>query len=85
MHHCEANHGCCKFSGEALSRLRVIDVYEMCITMAPLECRYVALSYVWSSVNIPNTKTALPEKLPQTIEDAIRAAKDLGEWHWWVD
>jgi hypothetical protein len=85
MYHCEANHECYKFSEEALSQLRVINVYERCVVTPPPGCRYVALSYVWGSINISNTEAALPEKLPQTIEDAISAVKELGEWYLWVD
>jgi hypothetical protein len=85
MYYYEVNHRCYKFSEEAISRLRVIDIYERCVVEAPPGCRYVALSYVWGSISISDTKAGLPGKLPQTIEDAISAVKELGERYLWVD
>jgi hypothetical protein len=77
--------GCNAYSDEGLSQLKAINIYERLVVKAPSPCRYVALSYVWGSISITNVKTVYPETLPQTIEDAIIAVKELGESYLGVD
>jgi hypothetical protein len=62
------------------------------IVPATSSCQYLALSYVWgnSTVSLGKddsdlAKDQLPKYLPQTIEDAILAAKSLGYDYLWVD
>ncbi|KIM95325.1 hypothetical protein OIDMADRAFT_34090 [Oidiodendron maius Zn] len=65
--------------------LRLINVHDRSVVQAPSSCRYVALSYVWGFVKISHTGKNLPERLPQTIEDAILMVKLLEESYLWVD
>ncbi|KAF8850430.1 HET-domain-containing protein, partial [Acephala macrosclerotiorum] len=91
----------CEESGGAartLPHIRVIDVQSGSIIEAPHPCRYIALSYVWGNSNSAQLKrkalrfddrgspfARLPQKLPQTIEDAIHVTRSLGERYLWVD
>ena len=63
-------------------KMKVIDCAERRVVPAPLDCVYIALSYVWG------TNQACPsfdEKLPQTIEDSITTVLYLGYRYLWVD
>jgi hypothetical protein len=98
---CEAEHrdNCSspRIVSEQPLDMRVIDVDKMLVTSAPKSCKYVALSYVWGDLESPiklhkdNLKSwgingslsAL--KLPKTIADAIKLARDLKEHFLWVD
>lgn len=77
--------------------LRVIDVLNMCVTVVPQDCRFVALSYLWgknfqqlflTSKNLD--KLSMPqslskEHLPRTIKDTIKLTRMLGERYLWTD
>lgn len=77
--------------------LLVIDVHKRVIIEAPPDCEYTALSYVWGKVvgeehissqeDLKQLPKALlePDKMPRTIEDAIRVTKDIGLDYLWVD
>lgn len=79
-------------------RLRLIDVHEMCLVDAVGHERYVALSYVWGSVSMFQTKSAsleglcssgglrnVWEDLSRTVQDAIYAVRSLNERYLWTD
>lgn len=76
--------------------MRAIDVQNSCVVLAPPDCNYVALSYVWNSdiqlrllgQNLDEL-TALNglkyEALPKTIADAMHVTALIGERYLWVD
>lgn len=79
---------------------RVIDVQNMCITYAPLRCRYMALSYVLGTskqsrlilerfnedtLMQPGSLERTPSLIPNTIRDAITVVRRLQEQYLWVD
>ena len=79
-------------------QLRLIDVHERCLFLAPAPCRYIALSYVWGSAKVLQTtksnvaplhgKNGLDKYLidiPATIRDAIDLVAMIGESYLWVD
>ncbi|RAK90920.1 HET-domain-containing protein [Aspergillus costaricaensis CBS 115574] len=80
-----------------ITGLRVIDTRQRCITIAPVTCRYAALSYVWGATSTRLQATTknieqlamegfLESKiLPQTIDDAIVACRRLAIEYLWVD
>ncbi|PQE15015.1 heterokaryon incompatibility protein [Rutstroemia sp. NJR-2017a BVV2] len=78
----------------------LIDVWLQCLSYAPTDADYVALSYVWGSTNSTKTlKTNLEQfqranslagenehvRLPRTIRDAMVLTDILGERYLWVD
>ena len=63
-------------------QMKVIDCVERRIVPAPLDCVYIALSYVWGT---NQACPSLEEKLPQTIEDSITTVLHLGYRYLWVD
>lgn len=77
--------------------LRMIDVENMCVTIVPQDCRFVALSYLWgknfeqlftTSQNLPRLSkpgALSKEHLPQTIKDSITLTKLIGERYLWTD
>jgi hypothetical protein len=98
MTFCKSNHGelCLPSTTiyETTLKLSVIDVITRRVVFAKSGCKYVALSYVWVQVGIGESEVDrdvtltggfLPEKVPQTIEDAILVVKALGERFLWVD
>jgi hypothetical protein len=98
MTFCKSNHGeLCRPSTaiyETTLKLSVIDVITRRVVFAKPGCRYVALSYVWAQAGMGESEVDwdvtfadgfLPEKVPQTIEDAILVVKALGERFLWVD
>lgn len=99
---CEQEHGtrCNQFAwteaARPISGLLLIDVDQDCVTDAPPNARYIALSYVWGSVKqvryIKSTSATLRKPgtlsslgIPTTIRDAILCTKSLGERYLWVD
>jgi hypothetical protein len=77
--------------------LRVIDVKKRCILDAPVDCEYVALSYVWGSakqlLNEEETSDRLEmegglddshEDIPLTIRDAMLLCGSIGFQYIWI-
>lgn len=70
---------------------KFIDCHTRQIVPAKMEaCSYVALSYVWGnpSSDEPEIEVRpgyLPPKLPNTIEDAMKATIGLGFQYLWID
>ncbi|KAJ5738205.1 HET-domain-containing protein [Penicillium malachiteum] len=104
--HCEQEHGNhCKEHdwGIVMQRpqfLRVIDVDALCLVQPqdPMNCRFLALSYVWGGANTIKLTyrnqaammwsqglRELFDDLPRTIVDAMEIVKALGEKYLWVD
>jgi hypothetical protein len=67
--------------------LRVIDCTKRAVVLAPVNCQYVALSYVWGGMVLETDSTSelLPATLPRTIEDSIKATLLLGYNHLWIE
>ncbi|KAF2786839.1 HET-domain-containing protein, partial [Melanomma pulvis-pyrius CBS 109.77] len=67
--------------------LRVIDCRARTVRLAEPHEPYICLSYVWGKYSTISTfdGAALPSGLPQTIEDAIFVALELGIPQLWVD
>ncbi|TVY23112.1 hypothetical protein LHYA1_G008105 [Lachnellula hyalina] len=81
---------------QVLRSLLVIDSERMCIIDAPVDCRYVALSYCWGTVSmlkhtiqnsaaLRKTRALLDSNVPATIKDAIALVQEVGERYLWVD
>ena len=51
---CELEHNeSCQSASVALpSHVRMIDTYRKCIMDTPVDCHYVALSYVWQNTSV---------------------------------
>lgn len=74
---------------------RLVDVLDKCVRPTSMDCRYIALSYVWGAspkmaqlqLNVANAVTleragSLQDhisKVPQTILDAMEVVKAIGE------
>lgn len=81
---CEEAHNCAFGSRCPVSGLKVIEVTSRTIIEASVDCRYVALSYVWGK------ETAVSQTLdlqhpPQLIEDAISVTIVMGYEYLWID
>jgi hypothetical protein len=61
--------------------LKVIDCDTRTVVNAPLDCRWVALSYVWGPPPYDETL----QSPPQVIEDSIEVCELLGYRYLWVD
>lgn len=87
-------------NAHGIEGLRVIDVQEACITMAPANCEYVTLSYVWGSSDAARrslraTSASIrsleapgrlnAQDVPATIKDAMTACTKLWKRYLWVD
>ncbi|KAK4938310.1 hypothetical protein LTR10_021194 [Elasticomyces elasticus] len=67
-------------------RCQVIDCDNLEIVQHDPTVRYLALSYVWGqSGDSNNLEMTLLANAPQTVKDAIRVTKQLGERYLWVD
>jgi len=66
---------------------RLIDCINEKLCVAPLDCPYIALSYVWGNVacEAPLVSLELPKQLPKTIQDTIAVARALEVPYLWVD
>lgn len=64
---------------------QVIDCNARQVVVAPQDCKYVALSYVWGPGNAFTYQVKLPSRLPLTIEDGITVTLSLGFSYLWVD
>jgi Heterokaryon incompatibility protein (HET) len=78
--------------------LKFIDVVDLCVVNAPPQTRYFAVSYVWGGVeqmqltvencnelSRPGSLQQYWNKIPATIQDAIRFIGALHERYLWVD
>ncbi|KAI1085643.1 HET-domain-containing protein [Whalleya microplaca] len=86
---------CCPVK-QPICDLYLIDCHELTVVAAPIQSRYVALSYVWARAGSEDTAYRLrydednqtfflPEKLPLVVTDAIIVTKSLGFRYLWVD
>lgn len=97
---CETGTGhCCKprmSVSDKASQILLIDCQEMCLVKEKISCRYIALSYVWGSIeSVETTKARLVEfsqpnglkmaDMTRTVGDAILFVKQIGERYLWVD
>lgn len=89
------------FSCQSLQNLLLLDVEQNCLVLLPNSTRYFALSYLWgnlpdaaettmanlSALKHPGTlhPNSTNLKIPQTIRDAMRLIRRLGERYLWVD
>jgi hypothetical protein len=86
--YCEANHGTsCQPDPLRLRNFMVIDCYSRQVVLAPENCKYAALSYVWggSVEGDLDFRLSLPNPAPLAIEDAITCTASLGFSYLWVD
>ncbi|OCL03431.1 HET-domain-containing protein [Glonium stellatum] len=99
---CEKEHGAtCVGNSNVAQRLpeglRVIDVEEGRLTLAPPGCRYFSLSYVWGKAHVLQTTKANrvsleregalfshPE-IPQVVQNAMKLVAGMKERYLWVD
>lgn len=82
---CKKHHQSCSLgSYRSLVNLRVIDCWQRVLVDAPIDCRYVALSYVWGEPS-SSEDFVLSQSLPSTIEDTILATIRLGYRYLWID
>jgi hypothetical protein len=87
---CNACHGmpCTPSSTNELEGLKVINCARRSIELAPPNCQYVALSYVWGqqeASSAVNYSHEFEQALPKTIEDSITVTLSLGYTYLWVD
>ena len=81
-----------------ISRLRFIDVYDMCLVDGSENSHYLTLSYVWGIVPVFQTEKCLKDalytkgerqkywdRMSKTVQDAIQVARKLGERFLWTD
>lgn len=85
LDHCEQSHGdyCRSHKPAELLTARMIDVEERLVIACPVNCDYIALSYVWGGVQ-PVPGSLESQALPRTIEDAITVTKALNRRYLWV-
>jgi hypothetical protein len=87
--HCDSGHSyACKASDKlSLPNFRVIDCETREIMLAPQDCQYVALSYVWgtSKQSSPELLPLLPSPAVLVVEDALIATLSVGLRYLWVD
>lgn len=84
---CSEIHGdTCSSVGQSLSSLRVIDCCTKTVVLAPVNCHYVALSYVWGTNHVTAPRDLSNWSLvPTLIQDAVVATIELGYDFLWVD
>jgi hypothetical protein len=68
-----------------LQNLRVIDCEQRIVVSSPLECKFVALSYVWGTSSAYSTGEDNVETPPKTIAQSIYFTRKLGYKYLWVD
>lgn len=85
LNYCLQTHGnhCHGEKPPELLTTQMIDVVERTVIPCPLNCDYVALSYVWGGIQ-PSPGALENRCLPQTIEDAIAVTQALGRRYLWV-
>jgi hypothetical protein len=74
----------------------LVDIERMCITEAPSNCEYFALSYVWgrepflmltkeNESHLREGYRLLDEDLPQVFRDAMEVTRIFGASYLWID
>lgn len=89
LNSCITNHPSCAISkapNAPIPHMKLIDCHSRMLVAAQPNMSYLALSYVWGKgpadkVNYPY----LPSPLPQTIEDTITVAREIGMRYVWID
>jgi len=84
IHNCHMTHSenCIGHAEYPLRQFLVIDCGSRTVVHAPIQCHYVALSYVWGQHNDAFDDLQNP---PKTIVDSIHLTKVLGYRYLWVD
>jgi hypothetical protein len=86
---CQREHSdrCSPKSPSILRNLKVFDCETCEVVLAPVDCRYVALSYVWGTeaAHTKATTSSTPNSLPKTIADSCFIVQSLGYKYLWVD
>lgn len=84
---CQKEHSQCH--GPPSIPLKVIDCKQHTIVRLQDHVPYLALSYVWGKLVVPDyedsSNGALPSILPTTVEDAIKVTMELQYEYLWVD
>lgn len=81
--------------------LRLVDVQNRCLVVAPSHCEYVALSYTWGDpqrfqhlkltndtsdwLRSPGALVEENSRIPTTIKDALALTEKLGVRYLWID
>ncbi|KAH8672873.1 heterokaryon incompatibility protein-domain-containing protein, partial [Tricladium varicosporioides] len=84
---CDGSHGHFCSRGEAqASGLMVVNCTSLRVEPAPIDCRYIALSYVWGDDSPGSiTNPLLWPNLPRTVRDAIQVCREINVQYLWVD
>ncbi|PVH74309.1 HET-domain-containing protein, partial [Cadophora sp. DSE1049] len=99
LKYCESDHDACREPQLSTPKdMRIIDLDSMSIVLAPENCRFCALSYVWGKVvekwltltrenrsSLSNKNALVGAPLPRTVKDAMQLCVELGERYLWVD
>jgi hypothetical protein len=96
LKNCDELHDCItKEYSSPVRGMKLIDCSNLEIVAADSSSRWIALSYVWGQVqpevissNIRDSQAAishLPDRVPQTVRDAITVTRELGYRFLWVD
>ena len=106
LDHCTENHSCVILPHQVsfpdafpgLRVLRFVDVVQNCLVEKQEPARFVALSYIWGSVNnfrltkanrlelmLPGALQRNGSRLPLTIQNAIALVRGLSLRYLWVD
>src|SRR5690242_12067474 len=73
LQHCKKKHSCAMRFSRPL-QLSMIDCKTLEIVVAPPNCNYFALSYVWGATSVPNPDLAAATDLPAGTKDLICTA-----------
>ena len=84
---CKASHESCEpETPPQLFNLRVVDCVKKAVVVAPIDCSFAALSYVWGGeLSAESYVLGTTIAFPPTIEDAVRSTLELGYRYLWVD
>lgn len=80
---CLTKHAGCNPTLPTLHSLKVIDCERRSVALAPENCRFVALSYVWDNAHTVETVSWI--QMPKTVRDSIILTRRLGYRYLWVD
>ncbi|KAF1837046.1 HET-domain-containing protein [Decorospora gaudefroyi] len=92
LHCCLQYHGTrCESTPSSIRNLKLINCENMKVVEAGGPCHWLALSYVWGSntgsveTDTSEASSRLPDRLSQTVKDAISVTRRLGYRFLWVD